>query len=401
MDVKFKYITEVNNKQKFAEMHLYDEISDEKVNGRHFASELNYLLDYENFKEIRVRINSVGGSVMHAFSIFSAIINANKRTGVNVNTYNDGVAASSAGFILMAGAKVYVKDYSRLMLHGVSIPDSAELTESDKAALDNFEQMIISVFHKKTGVPESYFKDLLGNGKDNWFNAEEGAKAGFYDKKNIENTGFEIDLPEDLSLAASMVANKAKKIMNINKDKPLQMKKIISALKLQEGSSEEVVLAAVQNAIAEASRSKTALEEAENKLTKKDAEIEALKKDSEKAVQDSALSIVENAIKEGKFAPKDEDEKSKLVETATKDLESFKNMISLMPTKAANIYDGGKNGNSGEEATGLLEKVKNRSFRTLEKEEPKLLNEIKNSFKSEYVKLYNKEYGTEKTEADF
>lgn len=401
----FKYIKNINTEKRFAEMFIYDEIGDEGINGRFFAYELKYLADYEDLDEIKVRINSVGGSVMHAFSIFSAILNTNKDKKVVVNTYNDGVAASSASFILLAGKKVFVKDYSRVMMHGVMSLDEdgnikGDLSEKDKEALRNFSEMIVQVIVQNTGIDKSVIEDLLNNGRDNWFGAKEGADAGFYPSENIENTGLEIDLPEDLSTTElTVVMNKAQKIINSNNLKPLKMKKVIAALKLQEGSSEQVVLTAVENAINEANTSKKALETANNSIAEKDQEIQRLNGLVTASNKAAAASIVENAIKEGKFAPKDETEKTNLVNQCLKDVDGFKNMVALMPTKAANILDGVQNG--GEGTKSLLEKVNNRGFRQLEKEDPTLLSEIRNSVKGEYVKLYNEQYKTQKTEADF
>jgi ATP-dependent protease ClpP protease subunit len=402
--VNFKYIKNINSAKKFAEMFIYDEIGDEGVNGKYFAYELAYLMDREDIDEVKVRINSVGGSVMHAFSIFSSIINANKQNKIAVNTYNDGVAASSAGFILLAGKNIYVKDYARLMVHGVAKVDengkvTGDLSENDKSALQNFGDMISQVMSSRTDISEKVIKDLLNNGKDNWFNASEGSSAGFYPSQNIEKTGLEIDLPEDLSNTdLTVVMNKARKIL-INNQKPLQMKKVIAALKLQEGSSEEIVLTAVTNALRETETAKTALQKAVNKNTEQEATILTLKTQVENSNKSAALSIVENAIKEGKFVPKDETEKENIVNQCLKDVDGFKNMIALMPTKAANVLNVI---NKDEKETGsLLQLIENKSFRDLEKGDAVLLARVKNEAKGEYVKLYNKQYNTNKTEADF
>lgn len=406
MKADFKYISNIDKNSDFGEMFIYDEIGDDKVNGRHFAYELKYLLEYENFSEIKVRINSVGGNVMHAFSIFSAIVNANKDyKGVEVNTYNDGVAASSASFVLMSGKNIYSKDYARLMIHGVSQTDDEGnvigdgLTEKDKTALTNFKEMITTVFVGNTGIVAEYIDDLLTNGKDNWFTAQEAAKAGFFPEENIEGTSVELDLPEDLSLVATAVANKAQKILNNNNEKTLKMKKVIALLNLQDGASEEVVAKAVQNALKDAKTSKDALATAETTIETQKGKIDTLQAKVGESQKAAALAVVENAIKEGKFSPKDEDAKGKLVEQAEANLDGFKNMISMMPTKAANIIDATTT--TTEAATGLLAKVNNRGFRTLEKEDGALLAQIKNELLPEYVKLYNAEYKTDKTEEDF
>ena len=402
----FDYAKNIDRGGKRAEMFIYDEISDEKINGRHFANELKHLIEVDNITDIDVRINSIGGGVMHAFSIFSAISEANKRPGVAVNTFNDGLAASSAAWLLLAGKNIFPKDYSRLMIHGVlPIGDDGQikkdLSEADRVALTQFKNIIKEVIFAKTGIVPSYIDELLTNGRDNWFTAEEAADIGFFSKHNIQKTGLEIDLPEDLRRDALHVANQAQKIIENNfiNSNPVQMKKVINALKLQEGVSEEVVLVAVENALKEASDAKTALETVSNSLTEATATIAKQKTELDAANRSGAVLVVENAIKEGKIAPKNDDEKNGLIETCLKDVESFKNTLSLVPLKAANVLNQiDKQNGAGSDIIG---KIANRSYRELEKNEPTLLNEIKNTAPSEFVKLYNAQYKTQKTEADF
>lgn len=402
----FKYVSNKQENANFVEMFIYNEIGFDGVDGAQFAHELRYLAQFlePKPKEIKIRINSVGGSVIDAFSIFSAIYNTNQAGEVEVNTYNDGVAASAAGFILMAGKNIYAKDYSRLMLHGVSFlnedgTENTSVSDNDKQALTVFKDMIKQVFINNTSVDEGQLEDLLSNNKDNWFSAKEAAIAGFIQEKNIENTGLKLDLPAKHN--ALIVANMAQKIIKNNSTnlKPLQMKTVINLLKLQEGASEEVIANAVNAALTKAKDSSDALLLAENKITEKDATILELQTKVKAANKATAISFVENAIKEGKFTPKDETEKDALVAQAEANPEGFKTMVNMMPTKAANILDQTKKGGEGVET--LIGRIANRSLREIEKAEPSLLVELKNNAKGEFVKLWNAQYGTEKTEADF
>lgn len=393
MKANLLYVRNYTSGEKAAEMYIYDEIGEQKVNGADFAFEMRYLLEVENVKNINVRINSPGGSVLHAFSIVSAIVNTNASGKATVNTYNDGVAASSAGFILLCGKNVYAKDYSRLMIHGVS---GEAKNENDRSALKNFSEMITRVFSGRTGKVAAYFETLLNNGLDNWYSAEEAAKEGFIKPENIEQTGVFLDLPEDLNRTALAVANKAKQILNNVKTKPLAMKNVIAKLGLQEAASEEATLTAVSNVMKERDEAKTALTEVQNKNATLETANAELKTRLDAVNKASALNLVENAIKEGKFTPGNEEAKAALVAKAESDLEGFKNLVGMMPTKAANIMDGLKGGASAS----ALEKVNNRSLRQLEKEDSGLVSEIRNNHRAEYVKMYNEAYKTQKTEAE-
>lgn len=394
--MKWKYITNIDKIRNFAEMFIYDEVCDDKVNGLNFAYELRYLLQYENINEVKVRINSVGGSVIHGFSIISAIINAKKDyPTIAVNTYNDGVAASIAGVIWACGKTRYMKDYARLMVHGVSLADSdmSNLSENDKAGMSNLQSMIVEAFSSSIGVEPSVIEDLLNNGKDNWFNAGELLSAGFIQKENIENTGLQMDLPQ--AFTALAVQNKAAEL--INNLKPVTtMKKVTAKLGLNTDASEESAVSAIEQIENRATKAETDLKAVKDQLKAEQEKNVGLQAIADQATKASATALVENAIKEGKF---DLSKKEELIDQAVKDLPAFQNVLSFMPTKAKNILDNVQN--QGEQATGLIAKIANRSFRTLEREDPKLLNELKNAAKGEYVNLYNAQYGTAKTEADF
>ena len=71
----------------------------------------------ETVNEINVHINSGGGSIINGLSLFSALIDSDR----TVNTYNDGMALSMGGVILMAGDKIRIKDTAVFMIHEPSI----------------------------------------------------------------------------------------------------------------------------------------------------------------------------------------------------------------------------------------------------------------------------------------
>lgn len=68
------------------------------------------------YKNINIRINSVGGEVYTGIAIFNAL----RASNANITIYVDGVAASMASVIALCGKPVYMSQYARLMLHSVS-----------------------------------------------------------------------------------------------------------------------------------------------------------------------------------------------------------------------------------------------------------------------------------------
>lgn len=382
---KINYVEQVTNSKgvKVATMHLYKPIGGDGINASDFAENIQTL----NVDRLNVRINSGGGGVVEGLGILSAMINF-KDQGGELHTYNDGVAASTAGWLLLAAEpkNIHSKDYSLLMLHGVS----------GDTPNNNFQKAIQKIFKNRSGLDVS---SLLSNGEDNFFDASEAANFGFFPIDNIENTGVKLDVPENFTIIDVM--NEAQNVIKCNNinSKPLKMKKVINLLGLQEGANEDLVTSAVENAIKNYNTTSTALDEANNAIVEKDATIAELNAKVEASNKLVATGDIQTAIKEGKLNPKSEAETESLVNQALKDPAGFKNMLSMIPIKAANIMDQTQAGK--ESPSTLVEQIKNRSFRQLEKEDSSLLADIKNSAKSEYVKLYNKQYNTNKTEADF
>lgn len=395
--MKWKYINSINVNEGFAELFLYSEIGEEfpATRGDNFAYELRYLLEYAGVREIRIRINSVGGSVVEGIAIFSAIQNAIKSyPHIAINTYNDGIAASIAGVIWAAGKNRYMKDYARLMVHGVSVKDTdlAALSPNDREALVNLQEMLITALANGTGLSEETILELFSNGVDNWFNVEECIAKGFIIAENVENTGVKVDAAEGLT--AKAFQNKLTEI--INNSKPVLMKKVLAKLGLSEAASEDAAADSVAQLQNKVTAAETAKETAEETAVKEKERADALQAQLDTANETAAESVVTEAINSGKF---DKSKKAELIEQAKKDLPAFKNMVSFIPTKAKNALNFLDT--EGEETKGIIAKVNNRTLRQLEKEDPKLLTELRNTAKPEYAKLYNAQYGTSKTEADF
>jgi len=399
--MEWKYIKNIDKSRGFAEIFIYDEISSDKVNGASIAYEMRYLMDYENVKVIKIKINSVGGDVMHAQTVVSAMIDAEEK-GVIVKTYGQGLMASSAGVIFLTAKKEnrYMKDYARLMVHGVSIPDESKLTESDRTALENFKGMLVQILSNRTGKKEAFFEELFTNGKDNWFDAKAMLKNGFIAKENIEETDIKVDIPANETTAGVVVVyNKlTTEIENNTNQIQIKMKKVIALLKLQEGVSEEVVetaISGIQNSLTtkteELETTKTKLAQAEKDLADANTKLGVVNKAS-------ALEFVKNCIKEGKIDPAKE---ADVLVQAESNLEGFKNLMSAIPVKAPNIINQLRADENVDPATGKTVVTETKTFRQLEKEAPAVLNTMRATDLPRYVNLYNAQYGTSKTEADF
>src|SRR5919109_4674225 len=86
-----------------AEILIYDEIGIFGISAKNFITELKSL---KNVSQITLGINSPGGDVFDGIAIYNAL----KRHGAKVTTRIDGIAASIASVIAMAGEKIQMPD---------------------------------------------------------------------------------------------------------------------------------------------------------------------------------------------------------------------------------------------------------------------------------------------------
>lgn len=187
MKNKFQYIKNIAPDKSEATILLYKPIGkfqDEKtgemvegINGGCFAQEMLFLETQVN--KINVRINSIGGSVLDGYSIISAI----RDCKVTVCTYNDGLAASIAGIILVSGDERYARDYSITMIHN---PAGVE----NKDVLDKIKVSLVTIL-KNSSILSTEDLDALMN-EETYFNAEEAKEAGLID--TILSSGEKVEI---------------------------------------------------------------------------------------------------------------------------------------------------------------------------------------------------------------
>ena len=141
--------------------------------------------------DITVWINSPGGDVFAAAQIYNMLMEYPGKVIVKI----DGLAASAAGVIVMAGSEVHMSPVSMLMVHNpstVAIGDSEEMLRA-KALLDEVKESIINAYELKTGLSRAKLSHLMD--AETWMNAKKAVELGFADKIMFadlidpENTG--------------------------------------------------------------------------------------------------------------------------------------------------------------------------------------------------------------------
>ena len=128
---------------------------------------------------IKVRINSEGGSVQDGLAIYNAL----KRHGARIVVTVDGLAASIASLIAMAGDEIIMPANTLMMVHAPWAYTGGNSSELREAAdvLDTYAASMSTSYASKTGKAEADILVLLGDGKDHWYTAAQAVDFGFAD----------------------------------------------------------------------------------------------------------------------------------------------------------------------------------------------------------------------------
>ena len=157
------------------DVFIYDEIGGSMgVDAATFAEELNAITT----PQITVRINSPGGSLFDGIAIYNTLVQHKS----HVLTRVDGIAASAASIIAMAGDEVEMMLGSQLMIHDASAAMAGNA--ADMAAMSEFlnrqSNNITSIYVRKAGGTAEEWRDRML--AETWFFAEEAVKIGLADR---------------------------------------------------------------------------------------------------------------------------------------------------------------------------------------------------------------------------
>lgn len=134
---------------------------------------------FEDIDEIVVNINSPGGSVFEGVSIFNMLKNHPAKVTVNV----DGLAASIASVIAMAGDVVKMPSNSMIMIHNAMTGEFGNAKELRKAAddLDKINQSVVNSYLTKVpSMNTSELQEMLD--AETWLDADDALKLGMVDE---------------------------------------------------------------------------------------------------------------------------------------------------------------------------------------------------------------------------
>ena len=138
-------------------------------------------------------LNSPGGDCVAAAQIYNML----KEYPGNITIKIDGIAASAASLIAMAGNEVLMSPVSMMMIHNPMTAAIGNADEMQKAAamLDEVKDSIINAYELKTGLSRAKLAHLMDD--ETWMNAVKAAELGFADGILYRDSDKEDEKSED------------------------------------------------------------------------------------------------------------------------------------------------------------------------------------------------------------
>lgn len=189
------------NKADSADLFLYGEISEWwGISANDFVHDLNET----DAKTIDLYINSPGGSVFSGFAIYSALARHSEKNGVTINVVVDGIAASIASVIAMAGDNIKIAEHASMMIHqpwGWAMGTADEMRE-EADVLDDLEETIVDIYVARTGGDRDEIARWVKD--ETWMKGKVAVDRGFADEVIALKTKKKGDDEEDRAPIASV-----------------------------------------------------------------------------------------------------------------------------------------------------------------------------------------------------
>jgi ATP-dependent protease ClpP protease subunit len=186
-------------------LEVYDIIGADIFGDGITAEAISEALRTNTYDSITLRVNSPGGDAFEGVAIYNLL----KNNGKPVNVYVDGLAASAASIICMAGDTITMGEASMMMIHnaiGMAYGNADDL-RSLADTLDKVTESIADVYVNRTKNKKSDVLDMMT--AETWMTAKEAVKNGFATevagkggyKNSFDLSAFK-NTPEELKVQA-------------------------------------------------------------------------------------------------------------------------------------------------------------------------------------------------------
>lgn len=166
-------------KGKRGEIYVYEAIGEGWFGGITAKSFSDTLRELGDVKALDIYINSPGGSVFDGIAIHNQIRRFNGERIVHI----DGIAASIASVIAMAGDEIRIAANGMIMIHdpwGVAIGTAGDMRKTAES-LDKVRDTILDTYIAKTAGKREQISDWMA--AETWMNADEAVERGFATQK--------------------------------------------------------------------------------------------------------------------------------------------------------------------------------------------------------------------------
>ncbi|AMS41170.1 head maturation protease, ClpP-related [Aminobacter aminovorans] len=159
-----------------AEIYVYGIIGQDwfgdGVTAKQFAEDLKKL---GNVKTIDLRINSDGGVVTEARAMYNLLVEHKAK----VITHIDGIAASAASFLAMAGEDIEIAEGGFFMIHNARMSARGTAEDFERAAtiLRTVNETIVETYAARTKNTAADLKKWMD--AETWFTGKEAVEKGF------------------------------------------------------------------------------------------------------------------------------------------------------------------------------------------------------------------------------
>lgn len=174
---KFWNLTKTDN---VGELTLYGEISSEswfgdEITPAQFRDDLGSLGDIDT---LNIYINSGGGDVFAGIAIYNIL----KRHPANKVVYIDGLAASIASIVAMAGDRIVMPKNAMLMIHNAWTIASGNKNDLRKMAdeLEGVDSILVDTYVARSGLEAEEIRAMMD--AETWLTASEAVDKGFADE---------------------------------------------------------------------------------------------------------------------------------------------------------------------------------------------------------------------------
>lgn len=148
-----------------------------------YPKKVQQAIENDEDEEIILDVASNGGDVFSASEIYTMLKSSGKNIVVNIQ----GLAASAASVISMAGNTVNISPTAQLMIHKASVigAGNADDFEHEAKVLNGIDESIASAYKLKTGMKQEDLLQMMAS--ETWLNAKEAVDKGFADNIMFSN----------------------------------------------------------------------------------------------------------------------------------------------------------------------------------------------------------------------